>query len=121
MKTKRDLHTGEVFVPKNRCDQKFASLKSKNAYHYVRYKKLRDLEAKTLKPLLKNHKILIDLMEGKKSITIHQKYLEGAGFDLRYCTGMDLIGAETYFNVFEFQLSKYYTHFIKISRNDTTI
>ncbi len=80
-------YSGEEFIPR-RNNQVFASKNNRINYHNNKNNILRNELNPTKKQLLLNHKICINLLEGKESITIHREFLKGKGFNFSYFTNI---------------------------------
>ncbi len=76
---RKDLFTGEQFVPK-RINQVFANSHNRIAYHNKKSNDLRHSAAYINKPLHINLRILNELMLDEKEKTFHKQYLLGKGF-----------------------------------------
>jgi hypothetical protein len=81
-----DPYSRESFL-KRRSDQRFASKKTKNAFHNGRAKEQRDSIAFIQKPLMKNRNILNHLLGKKNEHEVSKDFLLGAGYDFRFFTG----------------------------------
>ena len=82
---RQDLLTQEEFVPR-RINQKFAKAENRIKYYNDKANDFRHSIAYLSKPLLKNIKILNELMFGKKEEVFHRQYLLGKGFALEIYT-----------------------------------
>ncbi len=76
---KNDLLTGESFIP-TRTTQKFACPENRVKYHNKKASELRRSILYINSPLLKNLRILKDLMIGKKEEKFHRQFLLGKGY-----------------------------------------
>ena len=76
---RQDLLTKEEFIP-SRINQKFAVAKNRIKYHNNKANEFRHSIAYFKKPLVKNIKILDEIMNGKKEIEIHKQFLLGKGY-----------------------------------------
>jgi len=75
-----DPLTGETFKPM-RTNQKFASRANQIRFNNEQAKRRRNAIGRINKPILKNYKILSDLMSDKKEQTFHKQFLIGKGFN----------------------------------------
>ncbi|MFN3968498.1 hypothetical protein [Flavobacterium sp.] len=86
-KIRHCLYSGEPFLPR-RNNQIFASRKNRIAYHNDISNKLRNDLKLANKHLMTNYKICIEVLNGKKNVTVHREFLKGKGFDFRYITNL---------------------------------
>jgi len=116
MVKRKDLLTGEEFVPK-RVDQKFKNRENQIKYNNQQQNERRKELNVKLGPLSKNQRILERLMNGKVSLKIHIEFLRGCGFVNGIFTHMvnykDNNGIENHYPVvFSFMLIREKEHFI---------
>lgn len=78
LKERKDLLTGEVFTPK-RINQRFATPSNRIKYYNDKANQMRYDLARINKPLLKNLKILNELMINKSEAKFHKQFLIGKG------------------------------------------
>jgi len=98
-----DPYTKETFV-KRRSNQRFATLKTKNAFHNENARLQRQKISAIQSSLLKNRKILKKMLGDKDEIVVSQDFLLGAEFDFRFYTGTDK--ERSMFLIYEFEISK---------------
>lgn len=79
METAKDPLTTEVFF-KKRNNQKFASAENRISYHNRKANKLRQKMNSINRPLFVNHRILLEIMNGKRTSICHKQFLLGKGF-----------------------------------------
>lgn len=85
MKPRKDLLTGEPFVP-TRITQKFANAENRILYHNQRANKLRHSIMFVDNPLRANLRILNKIMDNKNELTFHKEYLLGKGYTFNVMT-----------------------------------
>ena len=116
--TRKDLLTGEEFIPK-KISQRFASPANRIKFNNRKASLEKQKNAPYDKPLLKNYRILVELIGTKKS-TIHKKdFMLGRGFNFSVFNNFELIDGRNYPKVNEFALIiDIENQSIKIIRND---
>jgi hypothetical protein len=112
----KDPYTLEEFTPK-RTNQRFASALSRQKFHNSRASELRNEMAFIQRPLYRNYRILKDLLENKKEVTLHREFLLGKSYDLSKATHISKIGSEIHYCVYNFILIPLANDLIKILRN----
>src|SRR5688572_23820964 len=78
MEERKDLLTGEIFIPK-RVTQQFKSPRNRIAYHNDKARWVRSDRAAVDKPLHTNYWVLSRLLGSKKEATYHKEFLRGSG------------------------------------------
>ena len=96
-----DPLTKQEFYPK-RISQRFATPQNRIKYHNDKAKKLRHSSAYINKPLHINHRILIELLEGKKEAVFHKQFLIGKGFSFSVNTHIEDYNGKKRYAIYEF-------------------
>jgi hypothetical protein len=115
--TRKDLLTGEAFVPQ-RINQVFANSANRIAYHNMKANELRHSAAYINKPLNVNVRILNELMKGKREKTFHKQYLLGKGFSFSVFNHVNSYEGKNYYAIYEYTLVNLGKDQIKIIKND---
>jgi len=113
---KTDPFTGEEFVTTNSL-KKFINRKSQIAYNNHKKKILLEEISFVNKHLLKNRKILNDVLKNKEKITISVNQLINYGFLFSVITHFKTINNKTVFCIYEFSYSFIEDKQIKIEKN----
>lgn len=108
---KNDLLTGEKFIP-TRITQKFARPENRIKYHNTKANELRRSIMYVNSPLLKNLRILNDLMIGKKEEKFHRQFLLGKGYSFGVLTHYDNHEDSRIAFVFQFGIKKVEDNYI---------
>lgn len=87
MQSKTCLYSGETFSPKRR-NQKFANSINRSNYHNEKAAFARHQKSFVEKKLIKNFKIVQDLLQNDNKLRISKNELLEMGFDLNYFTHM---------------------------------
>lgn len=116
MVKRKDLLTGEEFIPK-RVDQKFKSRENQIKFNNQQQNERRKKLNVKLAPLSKNQRILEKLMKGRTTLKIHKEFLKGCGFVSGFFTHMDYQkdnngAVNQYPVIFSFMLIRENEHFI---------
>jgi hypothetical protein len=115
--TLKDPLTGEEFIPK-KVSQRFAKPQNRIKYNNEKANKIRLKRAFIDKPLHQNHTILLELLNGKNEITIHQEFLRGKGYDFYLTTHFDKWEEKNVPCIYEFLIIALPNQQIKILKND---
>ena len=115
--TRKDPHTGEMFIPK-RTNQVFANSANRIAYHNKKANNLRQRNSYINKPLQRNNKICLELMKDKKEETFHKEYLNGKGFDFTVHTHLVELNGQNQFAIYGFTIIRLDKDNIKIVTHD---
>ena len=107
---RNDLLTNEEFIP-TRNNQKFACPENRIKYHNIKANEFRHSIAYFKKPLVKNIKILDEIMNGKKEIEIHKQFLLGKGYSFGINSHVERFENKNHFNV----VSKEYEYKYKLA------
>lgn len=99
---RKDLFTGQEFLPK-RQNQLFMSSKTRNDFHNQRAMKEKELRAFIAEPLLRNHKILLDIHNriGEK-LSFTKEFLKGKGFNFSVLTHYEFFEDKTLPSLYNF-------------------
>lgn len=114
---KIDPLTSEEFIAKKKS-QRFATSENRIKYNNQLATDLRESRAIIDKKLHLNHKILLQELENKNEITLHEKYLEGRGFSFlvfNHLTTHEGIDRKC---IYEFIIVILKNNHIKIIRNE---
>lgn len=114
---RNDLLTKEEFIP-TRNNQKFACSENRIKYHNNKANELRQNAAFINKPLHKNNKILLELMEGLTEKEFHKQFLIGKGFEFGVFTHLKKIAGENQLAIYDFTVLPTNDNKVKIIRND---
>lgn len=76
---RKDPLTGEVFIPKKKT-QRFASSENRIKFNNQLATDLRERRAVIDKKINLNHRILLQELDDKDEVILHEMYLEGRGF-----------------------------------------
>lgn len=112
----KDLLTNEDFEPK-RITQKFVEAKNRIKYHNNKAKEFRDSIAKINKPLIKNIKILNELMQDKEELTFHEQFLLGKGYEFGIYSHIEFYDNKNVPAIHHFILIRQPNNFIEIIKN----
>jgi hypothetical protein len=115
--TRKDLLTGEVFVPQ-RINQVFANSTNRIAFHNKKANELRQSAAFINKPLHVNLRVLNDLLKNKKERTFHKQYLMGKGFSFSVHNHVNSYEGKNHYAVYQYTVVNLGNDQIKIIRND---
>lgn len=115
--TRKDLLTGEPFLPK-RINQKFINAKNRATYHNKKANELRQSTLYINKPLHINVRILNEIMKGRKEATFHKQYLLGKGFSVNVHTHFTEYEGKNQFAIYKYILISMANEQIKIIKND---
>lgn len=114
---RKDPLTGEEFIPKKET-QRFAKPENRVKFNNQRASKLRKERSFIDKPLHQNHKILIELLNKKDELIVHEEYLLGKGYNFNIITHYDIRDGNYHSCVYEFIIITLKNNQIKIIRND---
>lgn len=112
----KDPYTFEEFTPRRR-NQRFACALNRQNFHNNRANQIRSEMAFIQRPLFRNYRILIDLLDKKREIILHREFLLGKSYDLSKATHVTKIGGEIHYCVYNFILIPLANDQIKIIRN----
>lgn len=98
---KKDLLTGELFVPK-RSNQNFVNAENRIKFYNQKVSKQRLRMAYINKPLAKNLSILDELLQGKNEIAVHKQFLLGRGFSFGVFTHYDTYQEKQYRGIYQY-------------------
>lgn len=110
-----DPLTGEEFVPK-RTNQVFANSANRIRYNNLKAKEFKTTLAPILDPLVKNYKILNELLKDKKMADFHIEYLKGAGYNFKVMTHYDELGDTPTHFIFKFNIIKLENNKIRVQK-----
>ena len=111
----KDLLTGEDFIPQ-RINQKFATPANRIKYYNDKANEQRHKLAYVNKPLQKNWRISIELLEGKEEAVFHKQFMIGKGFKFGVCTHYQNHLGKTYAAIYNFIFLTLPDEQIKIKR-----
>ena len=114
---RNDLLTNEEFIP-TRNNQKFACPENRIKYHNNRANVLRLQVAFINKPLHKNYKILLELMDGLCEKELHKQFLLGKGFEFGVFTHLKKILDDNQLAIYDFTVVPMNDNKVKLIRND---
>ena len=101
-----DPYSGELFHPK-RYNQRFANRKNQIAFNNTKAREIREVKKPIDTVLESNRKILLRLMENKKtSITKSKEFLLGSGFNFNYFNCSFTKDGKHYQCVYQFAIRK---------------
>jgi hypothetical protein len=103
--TKTDPYSGEQFIPK-RTNQIFANPENKSKFNNAKAKYYRDELNRINNALMKNFKVLNDLMKDQESITISYTELLKKGFDFTFFTHFTVEKESQYPTIYYFMMVK---------------
>jgi hypothetical protein len=89
------------FIPL-RTNQKFDSKECRVAFHNLNSNIIRKSMAYINKPLLKNYKIFLELLNNKNEAVFHQEFLIGKGVSFKVFTNLQKYNGGYAYAVFEF-------------------
>ncbi len=112
-----DLLTKEEFVP-SRITQKFAKAENRIRYYNLKATEFRHSIDYINKPLLKNIKILNELMMRKNEATFHLQYLKGKGFSTTIHSHIEQINGKNHFAIHRYILILLENEQIKIVKKE---
>ncbi|OFX55457.1 MAG: hypothetical protein A2046_12310 [Bacteroidetes bacterium GWA2_30_7] len=101
----KDILTGELFTQK-KITQKFANRQNQIRYNNLKAQKKRIEKSFIDKSLDKNRTIIMNLLNGEKSIIKHKEFLLGAGFHLGVFSFQKKIGELLFSGIYEFGIAK---------------
>lgn len=102
---KQDLLTKEEFIPK-RINQKFASAQNRIKYYNVMANNLRHSLSSINKPLLRNFKILSDLVNNDEEAIFHKEFMKGRGYNFGIITHSETWDGKTVPAIYNFLIVK---------------
>ena len=114
---KIDPLTGEKFISK-KSSQRFASPANRIKYNNLRAKEFTDSLSHINKPLIKNYKILSELLSEVKQKTFHVQFLLGMGYNFSVITHYEKLKDIDHPCVFAFMIIKEDADNVKIIKND---
>ena len=114
--TRKDLLTGESFLPK-RINQKFTNAKNRITYHNKKANELRQSVSYINKPLHINVRILNEIMKAKKEATFHKQFLLGKGFSVNVHTHFEEYDGKNQFAIYQYIIMSMGNEQIKIINN----
>ncbi|QBZ98855.1 hypothetical protein [Flavobacterium sangjuense] len=116
--TRKDPLTGEEFIPK-KISQRFATPQNRIIWNNQKAAQTRLKRAFVDKPLHKNQAILLELINNKKEITVHEEFLRGRGYDFNMTSHFEMWEGKKHPCIYEFIIvSTIDNPQIKIIRND---
>jgi hypothetical protein len=115
--TRKDLFTGEPFVPK-RINQVFANSYNRVAYHNKKANELRHSAAFINKPLHLNLRILNEIMFNEKEKIFHKQFLFGKNFNFSVHNHVNVYNGKNHYAVYQYTLVNLGNEQIKIIKND---
>ena len=98
---KRDLLTGEMFLPSH-SNQKFACSENRIKYNNNKANKLRRRKAFINQPLHKNLKVLQDVVSDENEVKVHKEFLKGKGFNFGVHTHIIEFAGKNRYAVYNF-------------------
>jgi len=98
-------YSNQEFIPK-RSNQKFVSKEARINYHNDKNNAIRKRTAFINKPLMKNYKILCELMADKREGVYHSQFLIGKGFSFKVFTNLKKYKDGYAYAIFEFWFYK---------------
>ena len=110
---KTDPFTGELFIP-TRSNQVFATDENRVRFNNEKAKELRLKKSFVDKPLLKNIKVLDELLKGKTEIEVHKQFLLGKGYSLAVFTHYEEITGNRCHALYNYVLINKENEIIKI-------
>lgn len=100
---RKDLLTGEEFIPK-KISQQFASPQNRIKYNNRKASQEKQKNAFYDKALLKNYRILVELMGTNKSTQHKKDFMLGRGFNFGIHNHLSKIESKNYASIYEFTL-----------------
>lgn len=117
MMKRNDLLTNEEFIP-TRNNQKFACPENRIKFHNNKANELRQQTAFINKPLHKNYKILLELMDGHYNKEFHKQFLLGKGFEFGVFTHLKKVVEDNHIAIYDFTVVPLNDFRVKIIVND---
>jgi hypothetical protein len=114
-KTKICPYNAEKFIPK-RNNQKFASRYNQITYNNNKNRELQKHVKEVNKKLLKNYRIIVELLEDKQEMVFNTQYLRGKGFSFNILTFFIEDGDKTIYGIYNFAFYKFDNNQTKIIR-----
>jgi hypothetical protein len=109
------LYSKKEFVPK-RSNQIFANKECRIAYHNEISNSIRKSLHEINTRLIKNYKILTEIMKGKREGEFHSEFLRGKGFSFSVHTHIEKLNDKFIYAIYEYSFYKIYNSTYKISR-----
>jgi len=106
MNTRIDPHTGESFVPKRR-NQKYATTQNRVAYNNNLAYMERSSKSFVDKPLKKNHRILLTLLNPNEIKSYSKDFLKGMGYDFSLSTHYENYKGKICISLYQFILVEF--------------
>lgn len=98
---RQDLLTKEEFIP-SRINQKFAKAENRIKYHNIKANAFRHSIAYFKTPMIKNIKILDEIMKGQKEIEVHKQFLLGKGFSFSIYSHVERFEDKNHFAIHKY-------------------
>ena len=106
-------YNDEEFIAK-RSNQKFASRYNQITYNNDKNRELQKHVKEMNKKLLKNYKIIIELLKNTQEMVLNTEYLKGKGFDFNLLTHIMKDGNTTIYGIYNYAFHKLNDGQIKI-------
>lgn len=100
-----DPLTNTKFTPK-RANQIHLSAENRMKYWNSIYNAFRKEKEKILKPINRNYKVLLEIMDGVNEKTVNKYFLEGKGFNFTFFTHQRMVDQEPMPCYFSFVIIK---------------
>lgn len=107
--------SGENFIPK-RNNQIYASAYNRITYNNIKNRKLQKIVKPINKRLLKNYKIIVELLEDKQELISNSEFLKGKGFDFSILTHIMKEGNTSIYGIYNYAFFKLDNNTIKIKK-----
>ncbi|RDI14420.1 hypothetical protein [Flavobacterium sp. AG291] len=117
MDMKIDPLTGKEFIPK-RSNQIFENSANRIKFNNQKARNFRIEHDYINKPLIKNVKILDELLTNKTKVTFHREFLKGKGFDFTVMTHYDNFEGTDYPCLYQYMITEISTEKITVRKND---
>jgi hypothetical protein len=104
MKKRKDLLTGEEFIPK-KVTQRFKTPANQIKHNNLQQSKRRQLLNVLLTPMTRTHRILTKELGKKPQVKLHREYLKGADADMTLITHVEKIDGRQFRALFNFTIS----------------
>lgn len=117
MDIKIDPLTGKEFIPK-RSNQIFENSLNRIKFNNQKARNFRIQHAYINKPLIKNLKILDELLRDKIKVTFYREFLKGKGFDFNVLTHYDNFEGTNHPCLYHYMITEISSEKITIQKND---
>jgi len=106
-------YSNEKFIPR-RNNQKYASAYNRVAFNNEKYRKFNKSIKEFNKKLLKNKRIMDELLQDKKELTVETAYMRGKGYSFEVLTHLMNEDNKTIYGIYNYAFFKLDDNTIKI-------